>query len=70
VALDALGVSPRRALYVGDDPATDGGAAIAAGVRFCWMDGGRPIAGRRPRRRVENLGQLAAWLGSVAPRSL
>jgi HAD superfamily hydrolase (TIGR01549 family) len=70
VALDDLGVAPRRALYVGDDPATDGGAATAAGVRFCWMDGGRPVAGRRPRRRVENLAQLAAWLRSAPPRSL
>jgi FMN phosphatase YigB (HAD superfamily) len=70
VALDALGVSPRRALYVGDDPATDGGAATAAGVRFCWMDGGRLVPGRRPRRRVEDLRQLATWLGSPAPRGL
>jgi HAD superfamily hydrolase (TIGR01549 family) len=70
VALDALGVLPRRALYVGDDPATDGRAATSAGMRFCWMDGGRAVTGRRPRRRVENLGQLAAWLGSAAPRGL
>jgi FMN phosphatase YigB (HAD superfamily) len=70
VALDALGVPARRALYVGDDPATDGGAATAAGVRFCWMDGGGPVHGRRPRRRVANLRQLAAWLGSAAARSL
>jgi HAD superfamily hydrolase (TIGR01549 family) len=67
VALDALGVTPRRALYVGDDPATDGGAARAAGVHFCWMDGGRPTAGRRPRRRVENLAELVHWL---VPRGL
>ena len=70
VALDALGVSPRRALYVGDDPPTDGGAAAAAGVRFCWMDGGRPIAGRRPRRRVENLRELLPLLIPGPPRTL
>ena len=70
VALDALGVSARRALYVGDDPATDGGAARAAGMRFCWVDDGRPARGRRPRRRVESLHELAAWLRPPAPRGL
>ena len=67
VALDALGVSPRHALYVGDDPATDGGAATAAGVRFCWMDRGGPVAGRRPRRRIENLRELPPLLIPAAP---
>ncbi len=70
VALDGLGVSARRALYVGDDPATDGGAARAAGMRFCWVDDGRPTRGRRPRRRVESLHELAAWLRPPAPRGL
>jgi YjjG family noncanonical pyrimidine nucleotidase len=67
VALDALGVSPGNAVYVGDDPATDGGAARAAGVRFCWVDDGRPVRGRRPRRRVESLHELAAWLRPASP---
>jgi HAD superfamily hydrolase (TIGR01509 family) len=58
VALDAMGVAPRRAVYVGDDPATDGAAASAAGVRFVWMDGGRPVRGRRPTRRVSSLREL------------
>jgi FMN phosphatase YigB (HAD superfamily) len=70
VALDALGVSPGHTLYVGDDPPTDGGAATAAGVRFCWMDRGRPIAGRRPRRRVENLRELLPLLMPGPPRTL
>ena len=49
VALDAMGVRPRHAVYVGDDPATDGAAARAAGVRFVWMDRGDEVRGRRPR---------------------
>ena len=55
VALGAIGVLPRHALYVGDDPATDGAAARAAGVRFIWMDRGQETRGRRPARRVESL---------------
>ena len=70
VALDALGVAPRHALYVGDDPATDGKAAAAAGMRFCWVDAGRPVAGRRPRCRVEGLRELAAWLRPVQRHTL
>jgi HAD superfamily hydrolase (TIGR01509 family) len=62
VALDALGVSPRHAVYVGDDPAVDGGAARAAGVPFVWVDRGGPVRGRRPRRRVGGLGELAELL--------
>lgn len=65
VALDAMGVAPRHAVYVGDDPATDGAAASAAGVRFVWMDRGVPIAGLRPRRRVTHLGGLASLLGHL-----
>jgi putative hydrolase of the HAD superfamily len=66
VALDAMEVLPRHAVYVGDDPATDGAAARAAGVRFVWMDRGEPARGRRPARRVESLRELARLL-SAAP---
>jgi HAD superfamily hydrolase (TIGR01509 family) len=62
VALDAMGVRPRHAVYVGDDPATDGAAARAAGVGFVWVDRGQPVTGRRPRRRVSTLGELPALL--------
>ena len=70
VALDAMGVPPRHAVYVGDDPATDGAAARAAGVRFVWMDRGQPTRGRRPTRRVESLRELADLLadGPTASR--
>jgi HAD superfamily hydrolase (TIGR01549 family) len=62
VALDALGVAARHAVYVGDDPATDGAAAAAAGLRFVWMDRGQEVRGRRPRRRVTSLVELADLL--------
>lgn len=58
VALDALRVSPRHAVYVGDDPAVDGAAARAAGVPFVWVDRGDPPRGARPRRRVRSLLEL------------
>ena len=64
VALDALRVAPRHAVYVGDDPATDGAAARAAGVRFVWMDRGHATRGRRPARRVESLRELAGLLAA------
>jgi 2-haloacid dehalogenase len=70
VALEALGVSPARALYVGDDASTDGGAAAGAGVRFCWVDRGRPVAGRRPRRRIANLDELLPLLMPRPPLTL
>ena len=66
MALDALGIAPRHALYVGDDPATDGAAARAAGVRFVWMDRGQATRGRRPARRVVSLRDLAGLLSAEA----
>jgi YjjG family noncanonical pyrimidine nucleotidase len=67
-ALAALGVTPRHALYVGDDLETDGGAARAAGVPFCWVDRNRGLEGRPrpkvlwPRFRVTRLTQLLELL--------
>jgi len=58
VALDALHVSPRHAVYVGDDAAVDSAAARAAGVSFVWIDRGEPVMGLRPRRRVRRLVEL------------
>jgi putative hydrolase of the HAD superfamily len=68
VALDALRVPPRQAAYVGDDPATDGAAAAAAGVRFVWMDRGRGTPGPRPRRRIGHLAELPGLLGGSGAR--
>jgi HAD superfamily hydrolase (TIGR01509 family) len=59
VALRALGLAPRQAVYVGDDPRVDGRAAARAGVAFCWMDRGTETGrGRTPRRRVTDLRAL------------
>ncbi len=59
VALDALGVPARSALFVGDDPEVDGRAAAGAGVAFCWVDrGAGPVRGPRPRRRITHLLEL------------
>jgi putative hydrolase of the HAD superfamily len=59
VALAPLAVGPRQALYVGDDLRTDGGAAAAARVPFCWIDRGGPAALSRPRHlRIEHLREL------------
>jgi putative hydrolase of the HAD superfamily len=65
VALGELGLAPRQAVYVGDDPVVDAGAARAAGVRFLWLDrGATPARGaRRPRARVVSLGEVPAALG-------
>ena len=62
VALDALAVGPRHAVYVGDDPMVDAAAARAAGVPFVWMDRGDPVRGARPRRRVRSLLELPGLL--------
>jgi putative hydrolase of the HAD superfamily len=63
VALAELGLAPREAVYVGDDPEVDGGAARAAGVRFLWLD--RDGAPRRATRqaRVGSLAEVPAALG-------
>jgi putative hydrolase of the HAD superfamily len=66
VALEELGVLPRQAVYVGDDPATDGVAARAAGVRFIWVDRGDVVHGRRPRIRIASLHGLAELLRGKA----
>jgi putative hydrolase of the HAD superfamily len=65
VALEALGVAPREAVYVGDDVRVDGGAARAAGVRFVWMDrgAGLPPGCPVPRHRIGELAELPAVLG-------
>jgi 2-haloacid dehalogenase len=67
VALDALGLAPAQAIYVGDDVGTDGGAAARAGVPFCWMDRGRGHTRglRPPRRRVRSLLELSDLLSGT-----
>jgi putative hydrolase of the HAD superfamily len=67
-ALEALGVSPREAVLVGDDPQSDGAAALAAGVRFFWVDDGKPRRPgvRTPRNRIRRWPELLAALNGDA----
>ncbi len=63
VALEALDVAPREAVYVGDDVRVDGLAARRAGMGFVWMDrAGLPAGSRAPRRRIVHLSELPAVL--------
>lgn len=63
-ALNALGVSPREAVLVGDDPESDGRAAARAGVRFLWVDHGQRLRRgvRPPRHRIREWPDLLAAL--------
>jgi HAD superfamily hydrolase (TIGR01549 family) len=65
VALRALKLRPAQAIYVGDDPLTDGRAARAAGMPFYWFDRGkgRPSGVRRPLRSIKALPELLEALG-------
>lgn len=46
-------VPPERVLFVGDDPERDIAGARAAGLRTCWISGGRSWpAGLEPPERV------------------
>ena len=40
-ALDRLGLAPQDAVMIGDNPATDGTGAVALGMRFFNVGGGR-----------------------------
>src|SRR5262249_37529285 len=63
VALRALALGPREALYVGDDLAIDAVAASRAGVPFCWVEGDPGGARRvRPRRRIASRRALVELL--------
>ncbi len=62
-ALERLGVSAAEAVFVGDKPETDGGAANV-GMRFIWLD--RRNAGG-PRERITTLAELPGLLGMGLP---
>jgi putative hydrolase of the HAD superfamily len=63
-ALQRLGVAAAEALFVGDDPAADMEGAARAGMRTCWVAGGRPYPAARARsdRVVDDLRGLAGLL--------
>jgi FMN phosphatase YigB (HAD superfamily) len=53
-------------VYVGDDLESDGSAARAAGVAFCWLDWRRPndhAPAPAACRRVVSLPEIAPLLG-------
>ena len=65
VALEAMHTAARHAVYVGEDPVTDGAAARAAGVRFVWIEHeGRDHGHAVPsaRRRIGGLRELLSVL--------
>jgi len=62
VALRALGLRPREALYVGDDVQTDGTAASRAGVPFLWLVRTAQKDSGGPRRRAFALLEVAEAL--------
>jgi FMN phosphatase YigB (HAD superfamily) len=70
VALRALRVRPEEALFVGDDPTADGGAARGALVPFLWLDrgGALPKGVPRPRQSIRTLGELRERLGVKGAR--
>jgi HAD superfamily hydrolase (TIGR01549 family) len=66
VALRALGLQPEEVVYVGDDLDSDGSAARAAGVTFCWLDWrprNRDVPAAAACRRVSRLAEIAPLLG-------
>jgi putative hydrolase of the HAD superfamily len=60
LALDALGVEPERAWFVGDNPVNDVLGAAAAGLTAVWFRGGGgwPEAHPEPSRSIDALGEL------------
>jgi nicotinate-nucleotide--dimethylbenzimidazole phosphoribosyltransferase len=64
VALDRIGATPARALYVGDR-STDRTAALAAGARFAATDRGLPDALTRAAGALQ--GSCAAAVARVCP---
>ncbi|MDH6281138.1 HAD family hydrolase [Prescottella agglutinans] len=66
-ACDALGVAPFRALYIGDDYATDTAAAAAAGLQSLWLNRSpdSPRAARHPQ--IHTLTDLISYLDSSVP---
>ena len=60
LALRRLRVDPWEALYVGDDPAVDGPAALGAGVRFVWFNPARvPTPASFDRQRSVQIARLS-----------
>ena len=67
-AAAALGVEPRDALFVGDNPQADIGGAHRAGMRTAWLRRGQEWPATLPRHyidvTIDSLGDLAHILSS------
>ena len=63
-ALDRISVGPESTLMVGDDPAVDIAGAVRAGMKSCWVSGGRAYPDRLPRPEwtIERVPELAEVL--------
>ena len=61
---DKLGIAPRHALHVGDDPHLDVGGAREAGLRTAWLNRGGAAwsHGPSPDLTIADLNELAAWI--------
>lgn len=62
IACDALGVAPSRALYVGDDYATDTEAAAAAGLQSLWLNRSPDSPGAARHAQIHTLADLISYL--------
>ena len=69
IALEALGVSPQRAVFIGDNPTDDIAGACASGLSAIWVNRGdwpAPDPGDRdapPHAEVGELREIPAVLG-------
>lgn len=67
-ALEALGVAPGRAVFIGDNPADDIAGARAAGLAAIWVNRGDwpaldPREGAPPHAEVRELREIPSLLG-------
>ena len=66
MALEALGVSPQRAVFIGDNPIDDVAGACASGLPAIWVNRGdwpAPADGAAPHVEVGELREIPAVLG-------
>ena len=66
MALEALGVSPQRAVFIGDNPIDDVAGACASGLSAIWVNRGdwpAPAEGAAPHVEVGELREIPAVLG-------
>ncbi len=55
LALDALGVAPAEAWFVGDSPRNDLWGPQRLGLRAAWLPTGHPLGGERPDATLRDL---------------